>query len=438
MQILPDLIFYIVAYNRLYQKYCVYTVPKVFLECDGCGTPTFGTFSVMMKKFWPFTFYFLYFASLSFAIPFFVLFYQGLGFNGTQIGLLTGVPPLVTLVASPFWTSLADTKQWHRLVMGLGILVAVLIIALLPSFTGFVLIFGMIILFNIFISPVSSLADSSIMTMLGDERAMYGRVRLGGTIGWGLFAPIAGAVVEKYGLKVGFWMFSAIMLINLFVSQKFVRSSREEGTAKTSGIRVFLTNRRWISFFFISFLGGVGAFSAAAYLFPYMAELGADETTMGLALTISTLSELPTFFLAHRLVRRFGSYGLLTLTLVMFGVRSLLYAAASLPAMVLVVQAFGGMIFPAMWTAGVSYADENAPAGMKASAQGLFGAMSFGVGSAFSGFISGLLLESIGGRGMYLVLGIIILLGLAVAEGVRRLFPDKEDLPQVMTVSSDK
>ena len=391
-----------------------------------------------MKRFWPFTFYLLYFCALSSAMPFFVLFYQGLGFNGTQIGLLTGIPPLISMVASPFWTSLADARHWHKFVMGVGILVSVLVVFLLPSFTGFVVVFGMIALFNIFLSPVASLADSGTMTMLGEERALYGRVRLGGTIGWGFFAPIAGALVENYGLRVGFWTFSAIMLLNFFVSQKFVHASHEADGTQTGGIRTFLTNRRWISFFFIAFLGGVGSFSAAAYLFPYMAELGADESTMGLALTISTLSELPTFFLAHRLVKRFGSYGLLTLTLVMFSVRSLLYAAVSTPAMVLLVQVFGGMIFPAMWTAGVSYADENAPAGLKSSAQGLFSAMAFGVGSAFSGLVSGLLLESIGGRGMFLVLGIVILLGLAIAETIRRLFPEKESLPRAAAASSDK
>jgi MFS family permease len=75
---------------------------------------------------------------------------------------------------------------------------------------------------------------------------------------------------------------------------------------------------------------------------------------------------------------------------------------------------------------------------MKSSAQGLFGAMSFGVGAAFSGFISGLLLESIGGRGMYLVLGILILLGLAAAETVRRLFPEQEPFAEAIPVPSDK
>ena len=33
---------------------------------------------------------------------------------------------------------------------------------------------------------------------------MYGRIRLGGTLGWGLFAPIAGALVLKYGLNIAF------------------------------------------------------------------------------------------------------------------------------------------------------------------------------------------------------------------------------------------
>jgi PPP family 3-phenylpropionic acid transporter len=228
------------------------------------------------------------------------------------------------------------------------------------------------------------------------------------------------------------------MLINLFVSQKFSHGSHDAAETKQGGIRVLLANRRWIQFLFLAFLGGMGSFSAAAYLFPYMAELGANESTMGFALTITTLTELPIFFLGHRLVRKFGSYGLLLLALVLMGIRSLFYASVSTPLMVLFVQVFAGTMFPAMWLAGVSYADENAPAGLKSSAQGLLGAMTFGVGSAVSGFIAGPLLASIGGRGMFLVFGIIILAGVGVAEGIRRLFPEKNDLPQAVPVSSDK
>ncbi|HEX9333095.1 MAG TPA: MFS transporter, partial [Anaerolineales bacterium] len=77
-----------------------------------------------MKKIWPFSFYFLYFVAFASLMPFFVLFYQRLGFNGAQIGLLTGIPPLITMVAAPFWTSVADAKRWHKWVMSLGIAVA--------------------------------------------------------------------------------------------------------------------------------------------------------------------------------------------------------------------------------------------------------------------------------------------------------------------------
>lgn len=57
-----------------------------------------------MKKLWPFTFNFLLFAATACVSPFIVLYYQGLGFTGMQIGLLTDVTPLITLFGAPLWT----------------------------------------------------------------------------------------------------------------------------------------------------------------------------------------------------------------------------------------------------------------------------------------------------------------------------------------------
>jgi PPP family 3-phenylpropionic acid transporter len=384
-----------------------------------------------MKKIWPFSFYFLYFAALSSFMPFIVLFYQALQFNGTQIGLLTGIPPLITLLAAPFWTGVADASKRHRLIMSLGIAMAVGLVLLLQTLNGFVLIFITIVIFNFFFSPVASLSDSATIAMLGEERGMYGRIRLGGTIGWGVVAPIAGALVENYGLKLAFWGFSALMFVNFFIVQKMVHDVTEQGASNHGGVRYFLTSRRWILFLLLAFLGGLGSFSAASYLFPYMAELGASETTMGLALTLSTMTELPIFFFGNRLVKRFGSQGLLMISLVLIGLRSLLYALVSAPFAVLIVQMLGGTVFPALWLAGVNYADEHAPPGLKSTAQGLFGAMTFGFGSAVAGFVGGPLLESIGGRGMFLVFGLFILGGIALIEIVKRLLP-VEEAPQAV------
>jgi PPP family 3-phenylpropionic acid transporter len=355
-----------------------------------------------------------------------VLFYQSLGFNGTEIGLLTGIPPLITLVFAPLGTGLADSTHRHRLLMGLGLAMSVVLGLVLPNLAGFVAVFATIIVYNIFMAPVASLSDSATMTMLGDQRAMYGRIRMGGTLGWGIFAVISGVLVDRYGLRIGFWMFTVIMALNFLVSRKFSFGERVALDPAGGGIRALLQNRRWIIFLANAFLGGVGAFSVAAYLYPYMAELGASETLMGIAAMIATVTEFPVFFFGDRLIKRFSSSGLFMIALVLIGLRSLLYWAASTPFMVLVIQAIGGTMFPAMWLAGVAYADENAPVGLKSTAQGLFGAMAFGFGSAVGGFVGGLLLESIGGRGMFLVFGIIILGGLVLVEGVKRLLPQEK------------
>lgn len=379
-----------------------------------------------MKKIWPFSFYFLYFAALSSFFPFIVLFYQELKFSGAQIGLLTGIPPLITLFAAPFWTNIADARHRHRVIMSLGISVAVVAILILQSVTSFIVIFILILAYNFFFSPVASLADSATMSMLGEDRAMYGRIRMGGTIGWGLIAPIAGLLVDNYGLRIAFWCFSALMLINFFVAQNVVHDSTEHEQSSNGGIRYFLTNRQWILFLSSAFLGGLGSLSVSSYLFPYMAEMGSSKSIMGIASMIATITEVPIFFFGNRLVKRFTSQGLFILALVMVGVRSLFLAWVNTPFAVLIVQAFGGMIFPAMWSAGVSYADEHAPAGLKSTAQGLFGAMSFGFGSAVGGFMGGLLLESIGGRGMFLIFGLIVLGGLGIIEIVKRILPHEE------------
>jgi PPP family 3-phenylpropionic acid transporter len=293
-----------------------------------------------------------------------------------------------------------------------------------PAASNFTLVFLLIIIFNSFLSPVGALGDSATMTMLGEQRAMYGRIRLGGTIGWGVFAPIAGFLAQNYGLKAAFWAFSILMMVNLLVSQKFSFGKSDVSDSNHGGIKTLLTNRRWIYFLLTAFLGGLGIFSATTYLYPYMKELGANEIQMGAASTIATLTEIVIFFFADRLVKRFNSQRLFAIALLLIGIRSLLYAAVNTTYMVWIVQAFGGMIFPAMWSAGVAYADENAPAGLKSTAMGLLGAMAFGFSSAIGGFISGPLLESLGGRGMFLVFGIIILVGLVLIEGVKRLFPE--------------
>ncbi len=374
-----------------------------------------------MKKVWPFSFNFMLFASTAFMSPFIVLYYQRLGFSGAQIGILTGITPLVTFFAAPLWSALADTTRRHRLILGLAILLGITMLIIYPLVSTFLPILVIAIFINTFFAPVSAFADSATMHMLADKRELYGRVRVGGSIGYGLAAAVAGTVVQNFGLRYAFWGCAGLFFLNFFISQKLEYGQVEDKEPIGRKVRALLANPHWVLFLIVAFAGGLSLSALNNYFFPYMGELGARESTMGLALTVGTISEIPILFFSNRLVKRFGSYRLLILSMILTSLRMFLFALSTSPLIVLLVQLLNGLNFPIMWVAGVSYADENAPPGLRTTAQGLFSAMVFGIGMAVGGLVGGPLLESIGGRGLYLVFGVGVLIIILVAElGLKR------------------
>jgi len=362
-----------------------------------------------MKKRWPFGFNVLLFAAYASVGPFFILYYQDLGFTGAQIGLLSGISPLITFVFAPLWTRFADRTLRHRLVMSLALLSAVAAFSVFPFLRAFAPILGISILLNSLLSPITPFADSAALYMLADHKELYGRIRLGGTIGYGVAAPIAGALVARYGLGAAFWTCAGLYLLTFLISRKLAYGpTKPAGGARGGRLRALVADPRWPLFLTVALLGGF-ALASFNYFFAYMKELGASESTMGLAITVGTLFEVPALFFGHRLIRRWSAHGVLLLAMVALGVRLLLFAACRTPGLVLLIQVTNGVTFPLMWVAGVSYAHEIAPEGMSTTAQGLFSATVYGFGMAAGGFLGGPLLESLGGRGLYLVFGLVTL-----------------------------
>jgi PPP family 3-phenylpropionic acid transporter len=359
-------------------------------------------------------FYMLYYAAVSFYMPFIVIYFQGLGFSGAQIGLLTGIAPLITLVGAPLWTGLADARHCHKLIMSLALFSAAVLAIIFPWTKTLLPVLLLVGLFSLFSAPIISFADSATMSMLAGEKEMYGRVRLGGTIGWGLMAPVAGILIQAYGINLAFWGYAALILATLLISQKLTFKQSVTTVSLQGDVRRMLTNRRWVFFLSLAFVGGIAFASVNSFLFPYLEELGASRTTMGIALTISTLGELPVLFFANLLLKRFKSFGLFVIGITITGIRLLLYAAFNFPAGILFFQLLNGMTFPIVWVAGVSYVDENSPVDMKATGQGLLGATVLGFGGALGGLLGGLMLGSFGGQAMYLVIGIIVLVSVGV------------------------
>jgi MFS transporter, PPP family, 3-phenylpropionic acid transporter len=375
-----------------------------------------------VKRFWPFSFYFLYFAALAAFAPYIVLYWQSLGFSGPQIGLLTFIPPLVTLVAAPIWTGFADARRAHRLLMALAIAGIAVLVAVLPAVSTFGAALLLSPLAAFFMAPIVSMSDAATMNLLAQEGRpqMYGRLRLGGTFGWAIAAPLVGVLVAARGIPWAFWTYAAVMILALLVSLQLSYPAHTQRVSVWRGMAGLLRKSEWVFFLLIGVVTGMGFASVNSYLFAYLKELNIGTALAGLALTISTVSEIPIMFFANRILGRLGSRGMLTLAMGATGFRLLAYAAFTTPAGILLLQLVNGLTFPMFWIAGVAYASERAPQGMQASAQGLFGAATTGIGAALGGLLGGILIASVGGRAMYTIFGAIVLAGLVILTVLER------------------
>jgi PPP family 3-phenylpropionic acid transporter len=374
-----------------------------------------------MKRTWPFVFYLIYFAAAVFIQPNLVLYLQTLHFSGLQIGILASLVPLVIMVGAPLWTSLADANNQHRLIMSVTILVTVLTASFFPFVNRFGSIIPLIILYALVAAPIIPFADSATMAMLAENKEMYGRVRLGGTIGWGAVALLAGPIIGAYGIRWAFWGYAAIMIFTLLISQKFSYAKKPHYESLVGDLRGVLSDKRWALFLTLAFVAGIAFTIVNSFLFPYMEELKINSTTKYIAITISTISELPILFFANHLLKRFTAYGLLLLAVAVTALRLVLYAAFSSQNGILAFQFLNGMTFPIFLVAGVAYANEISPEGMKSTAQGLFGAMVSGFGAAVGGLAGGLLLEGIGGQSLFFYTGLFVVASVLVIWLVEKI-----------------
>jgi PPP family 3-phenylpropionic acid transporter len=370
------------------------------------------------------TFYFLFFAAIATLLPFLVVFYEGLGLGGREIGLLSAMLPLATLAVGPAWGALADGLGRHRGVAtfalagtaaaGVAVSLGRDVATLLP----------LVVVFAIFFAPVVPLTDTAVLAGLGSERERYGRLRLWGAVGFGLASLVAGAAVDRYGVGVAFASFGVLLVLALGVAQRLAwqavaREGREPrgptdvaspvaaGTGPRllrapAAVRDFLTVR-WVALLTAGLLGGAAMAPSGTFLFLYLAERGAGASAVGTAMAVATLSEIPVMFFAARWLARVRPRVLLLASLAVFALRLALYGVLESTAALVAVQLLHGPSFALLIVAGVARADRLAIPGRRATGQALFTASVLGLGGVIGSLGGGALYGTVGPRATFLV-----------------------------------
>ena len=373
--------------------------------------------------------YFLYYAATASLLPFLVLYYAQLGFSGRQIGVLSALLPVMTLLGVPLWSAAADASGRYRTVILLSAQAALVLTLLSAWATTYLRLLAVVGGLSLCVAPLMPLTDTAVLAVLGHQRHRYGKLRLWGAVGWGVGAPVTGWLVERSEARAAFWLAATLFgffwavsytLPRLEPSQPAPRVRRNLSTGfygvqcriqtivqtavqatVQATVRQLLTPA-WLGFLLIGFAGGLGLAVSSSFLYLYLTDLGLRASLIGLALTVATLSELPVFFFSGWLLRRYPAEVLLEVALAVFAVRLLFYGVLTAPWSLLALGLLHGPSFSLLWASGVAYADLHAPAGLRATAQGLFNAALLGWGGVAGALVGGALYDTWGAAAMFL------------------------------------
>ncbi|MFL5801065.1 MAG: MFS transporter [Roseiflexaceae bacterium] len=365
-------------------------------------------------------FYFCFFSALGGYIYFLSLYYKQIGLDDRQIGLLIGLPPLITLIGAPLWGQVHDRLSGRRWLLPAACLATLPLVLLISQARGFVPIVLLTLVYAFIAAPIAPLGDHLTLMLLGDQRQRYGEQRIWGAIGFGLSAWATGALSERYGL---WWIFVVYMggmaLCALAAFNLGGVATAASAEPSGAGLSILVRRRVW-QLFLLSMLLVGASMSAFNSFFPlFLQRLGGGEALFGFSIAIATLSELPIFFFSARLLRRLGAGGVLVLALSIYILRWVLYSVAWTPELAVAIQALHGLSFSALWVAGVSYAERQAPLGLGATAQGVFSGTLYGL-SAIGSVVGGLIYAAAGPVVLFRVAALATVLALLAFLGARR------------------
>ena len=343
--------------------------------------------------------------------PFINLYFERLGLSAVQIGTLTAIPVLIITIFGMAWASLADARHWHRTILRISLLVCAGAVFLLPNADSFLAIIPFIVIYAFFITPIVPLLDSSALESVENSSHSYGELRLWGSVGWAISTVLVGILIQKYNI---YWLFYCYVVLTLLTFSFSLFQPKRKHVLKTSvwsGLKDLLGKPSFLLFLLSILFAAMTLSGSSSFLSIFLDSIGTNESSIGLAWSIASLSEIPIMLFSGKIMQRIGSKGLLTVAFVTFIIRWFLMSTVTVPVFALMLQLLHGLTFAAFLTGSVTYINARTPKGLKTTAQSVFNIITFGIGSIFGSLLSGYIVEYGGMAWLFRSLSAIAALG---------------------------
>ena len=353
------------------------------------------------------------FASWSCWIPFFGIFLKEKNLGGSQIGYVSSLIWIVMLIFQPLWGIIADNFG-KKLCFKTSIILSGL---LLLSFNFFAESLSSIVLCTIvcslFFITVQPLLDTLVLDYISQEKSKlsYGSLRFWGAIGAVLGSQTASLVMANFSVNCIFILAGLFLLCCIpFTTNLIQNNSTNSMKMDFKNINVLLKDSSLMLFLLIIVCISIAQTSIWYYVTVYLKDIGASDYIAGTAITIDGIIELPFYFLAILLFRKFGLRYTILASFLITAIRLFLYAQNDAPVAVLFIELLHGITWALMWIATVEFVNYLVRPEWRATGQSLLWAAYYGTGQILGNIWVGYLYENNSMQYVYSVNGVIVLI----------------------------
>ena len=341
----------------------------------------------------------------------------GLGFTGSEIGMILGLAGSIGAIAAPFIAGqIAD--RYFSTERVLAILVtaggAVKWITAYQTEYGAWLILS--ILYSVLYMPTLALSNSITFSHIDDQENNFPKIRVWGTIGWIVASWVFPMIWLQQNLHFQ-WMPPFIVGSEVAnVTSRLADALKFSGLIslsygafcfllphtppKRNAVEKLAFKKAFELFKETSFTILVVASLAVSVIHqiyflqtgPFLSHIGILDSQIGPAMTIGQFAEIITMAYLGFFLKRLGFHNVISIGIAAYCVRYAIFGTEFFPVWIMVIsQAFHGFCYAFFFAAAYIYVDKIADEDVRHSAQTVFGIIILGGGPVIGGWLSGYL-----------------------------------------------
>ena len=341
----------------------------------------------------------------------------GLGFTGSQIGMILGLAGSIGAIAAPFIAGqIADRYFSTEKILAFLVTIGGMVKWYTALQTDYESWLVLSILYSVLYMPTLALSNSITFAHIDDQENDFPKIRVWGTIGWiaaswafpmiwlqtnlqfqAMPPFIAGAEVPNVTSRlVDALKFSGGISIVYGVFCFLLPNTppKRDATDKLAFKKAFeLFQHSSFTILVISSLT-VSIIHQIYFLQtgPFLSYIGVPDSQIGPAMTIGQFAEILTMAYLGMFLKRLGFKKVITIGIAAYFLRYAIFGTEILPVWVMIMsQAFHGFCYAFFFAAAYVYVDKIAEEDVRHSAQTVFGIIILGGGPVIGGWLSGYL-----------------------------------------------